>query len=144
MEGFHQKVQEVMLENGLMQRDQQNLPAKNNCSIANILLYVLFFLFYFLRTSTSPIRQQFCYVSFVQFAEIAFLNVSYAKTIILLSKRAKAYINRLNLVETFLSKIIVIGRKVQIGQEKKCNPTWIFFFNFSSGIFQNYRPIFHC
>ena len=107
MEGFHQKVQEVMLENGLMQRDQQNLPAKNNCSIANILLYVLFFLFYFLRTSTSPIRQQFCYVSFVQFAEIAFLNVSYAKTIILLSKRAKAYINRLNLVETFLSKTVM-------------------------------------
>ena len=60
----------------------------------------------------------------MQFAEIAFLNVSYAKTIILLSKRAKAYINRLNLVETFLSKIIIInGREVQIGQEKKHNPT---------------------
>ena len=97
------------------------------------IFYYMFssFYFIFLRTSTSPIRQQFCYVSFVQFAEIAFLNVSYAKTIILLSKRAKAYINRLNLVETFLSKIIVIGRKVQIGQEKKCNPTWIFFFSIS-------------
>ena len=54
----------------------------------------------------------------MQFAEIAFLNVSYAKTIILLSKRVKAYINWLNLVETFLSIIIVNGREVQIGQKK--------------------------
>ena len=68
----------------------------------------------------------------MQFAEIAFLNVSYAKTIILLSKRAKAYINRLNLVETFLSKIIVNGRQVRIGQEKKHIPTTYHYFWFLS------------
>ena len=55
----------------------------------------------------------------MQFAEIAFLNVSYAKTIILLSKRVKAYINRLNLVDTSLRKIIVNGREFQIPRSEK-------------------------
>ena len=97
-------------------------PAKNNCSIANIILYVLFFLFYFFANQhqSYPSIVLLCFFCAVCRNSIfkCFLCENYYSSV----KKSKAYIDRLNLVETFLSKIIVNGREVRIGQEKKHNP----------------------